>query len=167
MNIQQDLKLSQRIRKLYNRMRQTLYKIADSDLGLKERLKILWREQCLTITAMLTAVGMTISTIILAIKNTFGFKGNSGSKKPPSNDPDTVRQWVKNKLQALARLLGKLGAKTLSSFPAMIGSIVSWVLGMLKKTVEFTAQHVYMFITFIATIIGYYLFEQIHGKKKR
>ena len=164
MNIQQDLNSLRRIRKLY---KQTLEKIADSDTTLKERLKILWKEQGLSIVSVLTAVGMTISTIILAIKNAFGIRGGSGSKKPPSNDSNTVKNWVKGKLKALARLLGKLGAKALASLPAILGSAVSWVLGMIKKAVEFTAQHVYMFITFIAGLVGYLIYDQIRGKKKR
>ena len=116
---------------------------------------------------MLTAVGMCISTIILAIKNTFGIRGGSGSKKPPSNDPNTVKNWVKKKLQALARLLGKLGSNALASLPAIIGSIISWVLNMLKKGVLFLAEYTYAFIAFIATIIGYYLFELLRKKKRQ
>ena len=82
-------------------------------------------------------------------------------KKPPSNDPDSVRQWVKKKLQALARLLRKLGA----SLPAILGSIVSWVLNMLKKGVLFMAEHTYAFITFIAGLVGYWIYEQITKKR--
>ena len=109
---------------------------------------------------------MTISTIILAIKNAFGIKGSGGSKKPPSNDPNTVKNWVKKKLQALARLLKKLGVKALASLPAILGSVISWVLNMLKKGVEFAAQHVYAFITFVCGIVGYWIYEQVTKKKR-
>ena len=142
--------------------RQTIEKIVDGDMNLKEHIKTLFREQGVTLISVLTAVGMTISTIILAIKNVFGIRGNSGSKSPSSNDPDTVRQWVKKKLQALARLLGKLGAKALASLPAILGSIISWVLGMFRKVVELAARYTYVFITFITTIIEYYLFDLLH-----
>ena len=107
---------------------------------------------------------MTISTIIRAIKNAFGIRGNSGSKKPPSNDPDTVRQWVKGKLKALARMLGKLGLKALAALPQMIGGIVSWVLGMLKKPVGFTAEHTYAFIALVCSFVLYWIYEQITKK---
>ena len=106
----QDLNSLHKIRKLYTRMRQTLEKIADSDTILKERLRILWKEQGLSIVSVLTAVGLCISTVILAIKNAFGIRGGSGGGiKPPSNDPTSVKNWVKKKLKALARLLSKLG----------------------------------------------------------
>ena len=144
------------------RMRQTLEKIADSDTTLKERIKTLFGEHGITIVSVLTAVGMCISTIILAVKNAFGLKGGSGGgKKPPSNDPSSVKNRVKKKLQALARLLRKLGSKALSSLPAIIGSIVSWVLNMHKKGVLFMAEHMYAFITFITGITLYWIYEQI------
>ena len=150
----------------FARIKQTLEKIADGDTSLKERIKILWREQGVTLISVLTAVGMTVSTIILAIKNAFGIRGNSGTKKPPSNDPNTVKNWVKGKLKALARLLKKLGAKALSSLPAILGSVISWVLNKIKKCILFMAEYTYAFITFIATIIGYWIYEQIKKKKR-
>ena len=150
----------------FARIKQTLEKIADGDTSLKERIKILWREQGVTLISVLTAVGMAISTIVLAIKNAFGIRGNSGTKKPPSNDPNTVKNWVKGKLKALARLLKKLGAKALSSLPTILGSVISWVLNKIKKGILFMAEHTYAFITFIATIIGYWIYEQIKKKKR-
>ncbi|WP_171480054.1 hypothetical protein, partial [Acinetobacter baumannii] len=51
----------------FARIRQTLDKIADKDRSLKERLKILWREQGLTLISVLTAIGMTIATLVLAL----------------------------------------------------------------------------------------------------
>ena len=150
----------------FARIKQTLEKIADGDTSLKERIKILWREQGVTLISVLTAVGMAISTIFLAIKNAFGIRGNSGTKKPPSNDPNTVKNWVKGKLKALARLLKKLGAKALSSLPTILGSVISWVLNKIKKGILFMAEYTYAFITFIATIIGYWIYEQIKKKKR-
>ena len=62
----------------YARIRQTIEKVLDSDTSLKERIKTLFREQGITIIAVLTATGMTISTIILIIKNALGIGGGSG-----------------------------------------------------------------------------------------
>ena len=125
----------------YARIRQTIEKVLDSDTSLKERIKTLFREQGITIIAVLTATGMTISTIILIIKNALGIGGGSGAGKPPSSDPNTLKNWVKNKLKALARLLGKLAGTALATLPSIIGSIVSWVLNMLKKVVGFAAEY--------------------------
>ena len=150
----------------YARIRQTIEKVLDSDTSLKERIKTLFREQGITLTAILTATGMTISTIILIIKNALGIGGGSGAGKPPSSDPNTVKRWVKNKLKALARLFGKLAGTALATLPSIIGSIVSWVLNMLKKVVGFAAEYTYAFITLLCGILGYWIVEQFSKKKR-
>ena len=148
----------------YARIGQTIEKVLDSNTSLKERIKTLFREQGITIIAVLTATGMTISTIILIIKNALGIGGGSGSGKPPSSDPNTLK--VKNKLKALARLLGKLAGTALATLPSIIGSIVSWVLNMLKKVVGFAAEYTYAFITLLCGILGYWIVEQFSKKKR-
>ena len=150
----------------YARIRQTIEKVLDSDTSLKERIKTLFREQGITIIAVLTATGMTISTIILIIKNALGIGGGSGAGKPPSSDPNTIKNWVKNKLKALARLLGKLAGTALATLPTIIGSVVSWVLNMLKKVVGFAAEYTYAFITLLCGILGYWIVEQFSKKKR-
>ena len=150
----------------YARIRQTIEKVLDSDTSLKERIKTLFREQGITIIAVLTATGMTISTIILIIKNALGIGGGSGAGKPPSSDPNTIKNWVKNKLKALARLLGKLAGTALATLPSIIGNIVSWVLNMLKKVVGFAAEYTYAFITLLCGILSYWIVKQFSKKKR-
>ena len=150
----------------FARMRQTIEKVLDSDTSLKERIKTLFHEQGLTLTAILTEICMTISTIILSIKNALGIGGGSGVGKPPLSYPNTIKNWVKNKLKALARLLGKLAGKALATLPSIIGSIVSWMLNMLKKVVGFAVEYTYAFIALLCGIIGYWIVEEF-GKKKR
>ena len=43
-----------------------------------------------------------------------------------------AREWIKNKLKALSRLLGKLADKALASLPGIIGAILSWILNRAK-----------------------------------
>ena len=40
-----------------------------------------------------------------------GGEGGGGRKQPPPKDAAGVREWVRNKLKALAMLLGRLGVK--------------------------------------------------------
>ena len=65
----------------FARIQQTIEKIVDGDMNFKERIKTLFREHGITIASVLTAIGMTVSTIILAIKNAFGIRGGSGGGK--------------------------------------------------------------------------------------
>ena len=64
------------------------------------------------------------------------------------------------------KIIKKIRVKALASLPAILGSVISWVLNMLKKGVLFMAEYTYAFITFIATIIGYWIYEQVTKKKR-
>ena len=91
----------------FSRIRQTVEKILDEDMSLREKLKLILREHGLTITAVLTSLGLIISTIVSSFT---GGAATAGSSTPPKN-PNKVGEWVKNKLRALGRLLGRLAGK--------------------------------------------------------
>ena len=146
----------------FSRIRQTVEKILDEDLSLREKLKLVFREHGLTITAVLTSIGLIISTIVTALT------GGVGSPTPPKN-PNKLKEWVKNKLKALARLLGRLAGKAAAALPGIIGSIIAGVLNFLKKVVTAAAEHVWLFLLSIATLIGYKLidsFQKPNAKKR-
>ena len=63
------------------RIKQTIGKILDSDTSLGKKIRILFREQGITIFSVLTAVSMIISTIILAVTG-----GGSGTPGSPPKD---------------------------------------------------------------------------------
>ena len=53
------------------RIKQTIEKVLDQNTSLAGRTRTLFREQGITILSILTAVSMTISTIVLAITGVF------------------------------------------------------------------------------------------------
>ena len=53
------------------RIKQTLEKALDQNKSLAERIRTLFREQGITIFSILTALSMTISTIVLVITGVF------------------------------------------------------------------------------------------------
>ena len=144
----------------FSRIRQTVEKIIDEDLSLREKLKLVFREHGLTITAVLTSIGLIISTIVTALT------GGAGSPTPPKN-PNKLKEWVKNKLKALARLLGRIAGKAAAALPGIIGSIIAGVLNFLKKVVTAAAEHVWLFLTSIATLIGYKLIDSFQKPKAK
>ena len=75
---------------------------------------------------MLTAIGMAIGVLFEALLP--GSVGEGGGGKLPPKDEAGSKEWVKNKLKALARLLGRLGVKAAEALPGIIGAILSWVL---------------------------------------
>ena len=145
----------------FARIRQTVEKILDGDLSLREKLKLVFREHGLTITAVLTSIGLIISTIVTALTG-----GSAGGSSTPPKQPNKVKEWVKNKLKALARLLGRLAGKAAAALPGIIGSIIAGVLNFLKKVVTAAAEHVWLFLTSIATLIAYRLMYPPDSKKR-
>ena len=148
----------------FARIRQTIEKVLDGDTTLLEKIKTIFKEQGITIISVLTAVVTIISTIILAIKNSLGI--SSGSGGGPPKDSNKVVAWLRDKLKALARLLGKLAGKLAEALPGVIGSIIVGVLNFLKKAVGFLAQHVWLLIVFIVGLIGSWIWREISKKKR-
>lgn len=147
--------IKEKLSSQFARMRQTVDKIADKDRTLKERLKILWREQGLTLVSVLTAIGMTISTLVLALlPSSAGGPGGSGKS------PHKVRNWVKKSLASLARLFGRLAKWALKALPSAIGSIISWIFSLLKTVATKAAEHVYAVIGFTAAAVSYLVFKK-------
>ena len=145
----------------FSRIRQTVEKILDKDLSLREKLKLILREHGLTITAVLTSIGLIISTIVTALT------GGAGSSSTPPKNPNKLKEWIKNKLKALARLLGRLAGKAAAALPGIIGSIIAGVLNFLKKIVTAAAGHVWLFLLSIATLIGYKLVDSFQKPKAK
>ena len=146
----------------FSRIKQTIEKILDEDMSLREKLKLILREHGLTITAVLTSLGLIISTIVSSLT---GGAATGGSTTPPKN-PNKIGEWIKNKLKALARLLGRLAGKAAAALPGIIGSIIAGVLNFLKKVVAAAAGHVWLFLTSIATLVGYRLIYPPDSKKR-
>ena len=46
-----------------------------------------------------------------------------------------MKEWLRNKLKALALLPGKLGAKAAEALPGITGAIISWILNRAKELV--------------------------------
>lgn len=143
------------------RFRETLYELCEDDLTLREKIRLVFREHGLTITAVLTAVGLLISTIVTSLTG-----GAAGGSSASAKNPNTVKEWVKNKLKALARVLGRFAAKVAAAIPGIIGSIIAAILNFLKKAVVAASEHVWIFLTSFATLVGYRLLYPPKSKKR-
>ena len=71
------------------RIKQTLEKVLDKSTSLAETIRTLFREQGITIFSILTALLMTISTIVLAITGVFRRGGAAGG--PPSKHETALK----------------------------------------------------------------------------
>ena len=127
-------------RSQFSRIRETLHRILHEDKTLAERIKTLFREQGITIASVLTAIGMIISTIVLAIP---GGSGGGAGAPPQPPGKGGAKEWIKKQLQSLGRILAKLAGKAADALPGIIGSIVSWLLSLLGKTAVWLAGNLW------------------------
>ena len=86
--------------------KEMIAKVLDKDISLAEKIRTLFREQGITIASILMAIGMTIGVLIEALLP--GGGGMAGGEPPPKYKKG-VKEWLRNKLKALASLLGRLG----------------------------------------------------------
>ena len=72
------------------RIKQTIVKVFDQDTSLAERIRTLFYEKGITIFTILTALSMTISTIVLAITSVYGWGGGAVGSSP--KDEGTLKK---------------------------------------------------------------------------
>ena len=137
-------------------IKETIAKVLDKDTTLGERIRTLFREQGITIVSILTAFGMAIGVLVEALLPSGG-----GSSVSHSQNPDDKKgggkEWIKNKLKALASLLGRLASKAAEALPGIIGSIVSWILTRAKEVVGWLSENLRVLIVGVGGLIYTYL----------
>ena len=75
---------------------------------------------------MIASILMAIDVLVEALL--FGGGGTEAEGKPLPKDEKGLKEWIRNKLKALASLLGKSGMKAAEALPGIIGEILSWIL---------------------------------------
>ena len=128
------------------RIKQIITKVLDQDTSLAERIRTLFREQSITIFSILTALSMTISTIVLVITGVFG--GRRGTGGSPPEDKGDLKKWLDRLADALKRLANALAGKAVEALPATVESVAGAILNFLGKVVGFVAEHTWALIVF-------------------
>ena len=141
------------------RITQTLEKVRDKNTSLAERIRTLFREQGITMAAILTALSITISTIVLAITAIFG-GDDGGAGGPTSKDKGTLKKWLYRLVDALKRLAWKAA----EALPAIVESVVGAILSFPGKAVEFVAKHTWALIVFLVGLVGVWLMHRVQRK---
>ena len=136
------------LRSQISRIRETINRLINEDTTLAERIRTLFREQGITIVSILTALGMVISTLVLAVS------GGSAAVVPPTPpSKGGLREWVKKYLHALGRVLAKLAAKAGAALPGIIGSVIGWLLNLLSKTAGWLASNLWALMLAVGGIL--------------
>ena len=77
--------------------------------------------------------------------------------EPPPKDEKGLKGWIRNKLKALASLLGRLGMKAAETLPGIIGGIISWILNRTKDVVGWVSQNIWALVAGIGGLIYTYI----------
>ena len=130
----------------------------DKDTSLGEKIRNLFREQGITIASILTAIGMAIRVLVEALlPGGATTASRRGGGEPPPKDGKGLKEWVRNKLKALASLLGKLGMKAAKALSGIIGGIISWILNRAKDVVGWVSQNLWALVVGIGGLIYTYM----------
>ena len=128
----------------------------ESNTSLGEKIQTLFREQGITIASILTAIGMAIGVLVEALLPGGGSTTTSGGGKPPK-DEASLKEWIRNKLKALASLLGRLGIKAAEALPGIIGGLIRWILNRAKDVVGWVLQSLWALVVDIGGLIYTYM----------
>ena len=144
------------LKNLITSFKETIAKVLDKDTSLGEKIRTLFREQGITIASILTAIGMAIGVPVEALLP--GGRGAiSGGDGEPPKDEKGSKKWIRNKLKALASLLGRLGMKAAEALPGIIGGIISWILNSAKDVVGWVSQNQWALVVGIGGLIYTYM----------
>ena len=151
--------LKGRLKNQITSFKETIAKVLDKDTSLGEKIRTLFREQGITIASILTAIGMAIGVLVEALLPCGGAgpAAASGRGEPPPKDEKGLKEWVRNKLKALASLLGKLGMKAAEALPGIIGGIISWIFNRAKDVVGWVSQNLWALVVGIGGLIYTYM----------
>jgi hypothetical protein len=147
------------LRTQISRIRETIGRVLSDDTTLGERIRTLFREQGITIASILTAIGMAITTMVVALgeggaaAGSGGAAAGSGTSPAPSGKGDGLKEWVKRHLQSLGRILGKLASKAAGVLPGIIGSVVSWLLSIVAKTAGWLAENMWAMVIAVGSLL--------------
>ena len=150
--------LKSRLKNQITSFKETIAKVLDKDTSLGQKIRTLFREQGITIASILTAIGMAIGIPVEALlPGSAATASGGGGEPPPPKDEKGLKEWVRNKLKALASLLGKLGMKAAEALPGIIGGIISWILNRAKDVVGWVLQNLWALVVGIGGLIYTYM----------
>ena len=100
---------------------------------------------------------MAIRVLVEALLPGGGGAISGGGGEPPPKDEKGLKKCIRNKLKALASLLGRLGMKAAEALPGIIGGIISWILNRAKDVVGWVSQNLWALVVGIGGLIYTYM----------
>jgi len=147
------------------RLKDLLLTVRNRTISLGDRIRILFREEGITIASIITAVGMTISSIALGIR--LALTPSYSPTPPPGPSPSgkSFGDKVKDALNRFKNWLLDLASKSASAIPGLIGSIVSFILKSIGQVVGFVAEHLIIAVIAIVALVFEIIMYEINRKR--
>ena len=98
---------------------------------------------------------MAIGVLVEALLPGSGGAAAASGGEP--KDEKGLKGSIRNKLKALASLLGRLGIKAAEALPGIIGGIISWILNRAKDVVGWVSQNLWALVVGIGGLIYTYM----------
>ena len=149
--------LKGRLKSQITSFKEIIVKVLDKDTSLAEKIRTLFREQGITITSILTAIGMAIGVLVEVLLPGGGGGAVASGGEPPPKDEKSLKEWIRNKLKALTLLPGKLGIKAAEALPGIIGGIISWILNRATDVVGWVLQNLWALVVGVGGLIHTYM----------
>ena len=102
----------------------------------------------------LTAIGVAITILVKALLPS---GSTAAGGKPLPKDEKGKKEWLRNKLKALVRLLGRLSVKAAEALPSILGTIISWVLNRVKEVVDWVSQNLWALVVGVVGLLYMYM----------
>ena len=100
---------------------------------------------------------MAIGVLVEALLPGGGGAATASGGEPSPKDERGLKEWIRNKLKALASLLGRLGIKAAEALPGIIGGIISWILNRVKDVVGWVLQNLWALVVGVGGLIYTYM----------
>ena len=71
----------------------------------------------------------------------------------PTPSGGGIKEWIKGKLEGLAKILKSLAEKAAVALPGIIGSIISWILTKAEQAVGWLANNIWALVVLIVTTL--------------
>ena len=102
------------------------------------------------------AFGISIGVLVKVLL--FGSGGVAAQGKGGSNEkPENAKEWLRNKLKALASHSGKLAAKVAEALPSIIGAIICWIFNGAKEVVGWVPQNLWVLVVGVRGLLYMYM----------
>ena len=149
--------LKGRFTKQITSFKEMIAKVLDKDVSFAEKIWTLYREQGIMIASILTAIRMAISILVEALLPSGSRTGSAPAARDKPLPTNEKGEWIRNKLNTLARQLGRFGAKVAKVLPGIIGVILSWILNRAADVVHWVSQNLWTLAVGIRGLLYMYM----------